>query len=414
MTSNLLPTFLSLGFAFVGSALWISARFQRHKHNQRRTALQLLFLSSLTHLVIPNIPYLSFTTPIGDFGAVTTWILIAGATLEMARIGERGKISNNFDRIFILLLIGWIYIAILKIYQGSEFRPNFFYLPMVIFLISRIQPCQTDISALFPIIRTSMILLLFCHFIGFSATSKDYNFSNLFLEQSVYKNFSWEIFGQIHRFNGPFPHPNQTGTYLTVAILILMNSHLRADKAFNLLGVLLLLSTSSRGSMLALAVGIAIRQSSPLLEYKSSIHNANRTVFRILSRIVAGIGIIFLANMNSTLTGRTTEWSKILNDWQNGFWFGKSIDRISTENIYIYAFASTGIIGFVILILIMVRTYSAISTNLSNRFITRSMYYAFITRSLVEANFTLSVWNLGTFWLICVYILNNSDSMQQE
>ncbi len=414
MKSNLLSTFLSLGFTFVGGALWISARFQGHKQNQRRTALQLLFLSSLAHLVIPNIPYLSFTTPIGDFGAVTTWILIAGATLEMARIREKGKVSNNFHQISLLLLLGWIYIAVLKIYQGSEFRPNFFYLPIVIFLIRRIQPCQKDISALFPIIRTSIILLYFCQFIGFSATSKDYNFSNLFLEQSVYKNFSWEIFGQVHRFNGPFSHPNQAGTYLAVAILILMNSQLRTDKAFNLLGVLLLLSTSSRGSMLALAVGIVIRLSSPLLEYKNSFHNANRTVFRILSRITAGIGIIVLANMNSTLTGRTTEWSKILNDWQNGFWFGKSTDRISTENVYIYTFASAGIVGFVIVILIMIRTYSVISNNLGNRFVTRSMYYAFITRSLVEENFTLSVWNLGTFWLICVYILHNNDALQKD
>jgi len=156
------------------------------------------------------------------------------------------------------------------------------------------------------------------------------------------------------RWPGPFGHNAKTGNIAAYLVVIGVALRTRSGVIFGIVGAVTLLLTSSRGSFVAAAIGVALVVL--LGDYRWN-RRLNRGVL-VVSLLVVAIAAASLAVLASpNLTGRTTYWPAFLKLWQSsplvgvGFTGKQAGDPIISgtngHNLLIDVLAKYGILGLV-------------------------------------------------------------------
>jgi O-antigen ligase len=130
--------------------------------------------------------------------------------------------------------------------------------------------------------------------------------------RSYWLPFSGTLGPDLGRWHGPLGHAGKTGAAAAFLVVLSVGLKGRSRWVFGVVGVLTLLLTASRGSMIAAAAGaLAV-----VLFGENALTRRIRRRWLLLG--LGGIAVIGLAGVllrNPNLTGRTTYWSVALDVW---------------------------------------------------------------------------------------------------
>ena len=239
------------------TAIWLTYRSFSQYSRSREFAISLIACSTFIGPIIRGFPIFQFSTPIGDFDAVVTWFILALAGIESARIRGESIHSGSQRLLLKVLFLGWVYVALLKIYQQETFRPSFAYLPVVILLVLRLAPSMQSFMFVSPVVIFLNILLFISMLTRFQSEVNDPT-QSLEIRGVEYQNFLWDIFGTNERFRGPYSHPNSAAEFLSFSAILLIASRRKIYKVSAILPILLLGLASSRGGLVVTGLSIIL------------------------------------------------------------------------------------------------------------------------------------------------------------
>jgi hypothetical protein len=419
---NFLLVFSDLRLLFLLSVIfaWVSIRLRASDDSREKVALALLVISNVFLPIIGGIPALSVNTPIGKSEAVFVWLVLLLALFEVMLRKSRIPLNKSTKKLILAMLIFWGIGFFNAIYSQIEFRPGFFYIPTSLILFAIISPGLDCLPSVHKVFRASLLILFSLMIVKFDFSNNSDSLilvSTVRADQLAYQNDLWFLFGVLERYQGPFEHPNGMGTYVGVMIVVLLTA---GEKKLTLdiaLGVVLLLLSSSRGSILSTSLIVLM-----FLLFRVNIKQG-RKVF-VSTRLILSVPLIFLIlsliyviRTNSTLTGRTKLWLEYFNLWRESPIFGKGVSLPSVENAYLYTLTSLGIIGFFAIAWVFFNSLNSLPRLVTRESLMPICLFSWICiRSLSEASYTFVGWNSGSlcFLLIALSRNRNSESSQKK
>lgn len=166
------------------------------------------------------------------------------------------------------------------------------------------------------------------------------------------------LFGLDYRWPGPFGYNSKTGFVCALLVILAFARWSRSSIPFLVVGVLGILLTGARGSMLALVCGLGVlaifSRWGPLARVPAYVRSAvGITAF-------AAVALLFLTDRNGT-TGRMGPkgiWTAFVAEWQTSIWIGvgqSGLDlaggrialAMEAASLYIQELTKFGIVGFV-------------------------------------------------------------------
>lgn len=353
-------TNLKFILAIVLIFLWLIIRSVSDQSNRKAVALSLLVLANFMNPIVNGITFLSFTTPIGQFNAVLTWLLILLATYETFMI----KYKNEFTRFqnFALFALGfsWFIAMLSLIAQSVPIRAQIFYLPICLIILKIASPSPQDSIILQRIASLLIIFLFICAILRYQSSSQLSSDLPYLSNISAYSNQVWNIFGQSQRFRGPYSHPNQAGQTIGLLTLLLLFSSLKFKKFLLIICAILLALTSSRTAILATSTSTIIYLLLSRKKPTSRISFGSIIRYFSMALVLLSYFIILLVEQNRTLTGRTHIWSAGLMVWKMHPWLGSGFETIGVENSYISLMMTMGLFGIILLIFILFSLWKCI------------------------------------------------------
>jgi hypothetical protein len=234
-------------------------------------------------------------------------------------------------------------------------------------------------------------------------------------DQLEYQNEFWAIFGIYERYSGPFSHPNYMGTYLSLILIVLVGAKKRIFIPFILPGTLLLILTSSRGSMLATLIAWLIIFT---LDFRRQFQ---RKYTLSLSKLVyipitfIALSIIYVIYYKLTLTGRIGLWSQYLILWRESPVFGKGVALRSVENSFIYTLTSLGLVGIFLMLRIYKIAFSSLPRIVQRDSVLPVALLSWIAiRGIADSIHTFSGWNSGNLAFLILGLLSQQKNQPDK
>ena len=400
MSLTSITPYLSLIPFFVLIFLWISIRAKASDESRTNVGTCLVVISNLALPIIGGIPAISFKTPIGKTEAVFVWLMISLAILEIVLRQSRSPLDIQLKKLIKSIILFWSLGFIYALYEELAFRPSFFYIPVCFIIIGILSPNSSCMKSIFWIMNVTISILFVLYITKFEFTleTNDYIVQEFVsADQLQYQNKFWDIFRIHERYRGPFLHPNEMGTYLSLMLLVLIGAKKRLFIPFILLASILLLLTSSRGSILAILISCSM-----ILTIDFRTNFQKRTSLSLgkllfIPIICISVSVIYVITYKITLTGRTGFWSQYLTLWQESPIFGKGTSLRSVENTFIYNLASLGLIGVILMLQIYRISFLSLSRIVQrDSVLPVTLLSWIIIRGLTDSIHTFSGWNSAT------------------
>jgi hypothetical protein len=394
--------------------IWIAIRENSRFQRAETFSVTLVALSTFAGPILRGFDIFKFRTPVGDFDALLTWIFIALALIETTHLPKSRKMPSRNKMILLLMFFAWLYIFILKFYQESEFRPSFFYLPFILYILIKTSPHNSNFELIRTILVVVNLLLFFLMLVKYQSPLLIAE-RNALSDSAAYRNFTWELFNTSERFRGPYTHPNNAAEFLSFSSLMLITAESKFHKIISIVPLILLGLTSSRGSIIATAVSLTFYFFVSRKSLDTSIKIKITKLYKFFYVLIILIFLQAIFSQKTTLTGRTNKWKELIVNWQSGFFFGDSINISPTENPLVYAFISSGFLGLLFVVLLFVKLNNAIRYfHYTNMMMSMTLFLAFMIRGLIELNLQIGTWNLGVFWFICILIIHDPSGSVAE
>jgi hypothetical protein len=396
--------------------LWITLRSRATDESRTTTAVALLTVSIAFQPFVAGIPLLSFDTNFGRSEALFTWILFALATLELVLRRKKPKAEKKSQYILYAALTFWFLGLIMGLYQKVVFSPSFFYVPVGLIIYFLVSPGPRSINA----VNSIFSIAIFINFMfavlrfDFQANTSTTKSAALTTETVAYQNQAWLLFGNFDRYQGPFAHPNTLGTYIGIMVLVLTATKRKKYAPIVVMGWILLLLTSSRGSLLATFTGVAV-------VYLSALNNSklkNALGKATLAQLSILLSIPFFLNLvqeNQTLTGRTILWKRYIDLWRESPLIGNGIYLNSVESSYIWALASTGILGLLLLFTVFSSAYVSLPKTVTNQnALSIGIFVWLLIRCAGDAIYTFSGWDTGMLAFLLIFMMTNNRQWAED
>lgn len=403
---------------FILMFAWISIRANASDESRTNVGTCLVVISNLALPIIDGIPTISVKTPIGKSEAVFFWLMVSLAILEIALRQSRSPLDIHFKKLINSIITFWALGFIYAFYVQLDFRPSFFYIPVCFIIIAILSPNYKCIKSICWSMSITISILALLYITKFEFTMETNNYvvkEFVSTDQLEYKNEFWAIFGIYERYSGPFSHPNQMGTYLSLMLVVLVGAKKRRFIPFILLGTLLLFLTSSRGSILATLIAwliILILDFRRLFQKKYTLS---------LSKVVSipitfiALSLIYVIYYKLTLTGRTEIWSQYLTLWRETPVFGKGVALKSVENSFIYTLASLGLIGIFLMLRIYKIAFLSLPRIVQRDSVLPVALLSWITiRGFADSIHTFSGWNSGTLAFLILGLLSKQKNQPDK
>jgi hypothetical protein len=362
----------------------------------------------------------------GQPPGVWVGLLLVGAALAMWLVAPRRPTGNPWLVAFLGLLLGvWIIELLLSVMHGDAFNYGVWALPIAVMMLAVKTPTRKEAmrGILFFAWLVSGILVLtrLLEMLGVIAMAPvgdalvAYEKSNYWLPLS-----GW--IGPEGRWPGPFFHNSQTGNvgaYLVVTGLALRR---RSSVVFVLVGVVTLLITSSRGSMVAAVIGSAI-----VLFLGDFRWNARlpRPLLVGATMAVGGMAVFVAYLASPNLTGRDAYWGAFIDLWQISPWTGvgitgrmamgpDSISGTNGHNLIIDALAHYGIFAaLVILAILVIAIVIGVKAALTKTVLPLALISTYIVIGIAQSDYNWMT--VSNPWLVLVLaVLLGSDSTKSE
>jgi len=402
--------YLSITIFFVLMFFWISIRAKASDESRTNVGTCLVAISNLALPIIGGIPALSFKTPIGKTEAVFVWLMISLAILEIVLRRSRSPLGDKLKKLINSIIFFWFLGFVYALYQGLALRPNFFYVPVCFVIIGILSPNYSCMKSIFRImsITISILFILYVTKFEFTTGSSDYIVQeDVSADQLQYQNKLWDILKIRERYSGPFSHPNEMGTYLSLMLLLLIGAKKRQFIPFIFLSSVLLLLTSSRGSILALLISCLMIFTINFRTNFQKTKSLSLSKLLFIPIICVSGSVIFVITRNLTLTGRTGYWSQYLALWKESPIFGKGIALRSVESTFVYNLASLGLIGVILMLQIYRIAFSSLPRIVQrDSVLPVTLFTWIIVRGLTDSIHTFSGWNSATLAFLILGLLS--------
>lgn len=278
-------------------------------------------LQYLWQYALPWIPVIKGQPP-----GVWSGLLLAGIAFVLWLVAPSRRVSEPWlTRFLAVLLVLWASELVISRIHGDAFNYAVWAYPVIVGMLALKLPTKAEMVTgivFFAWLATGILVvtraLEMLSVIPVAPVGDNllgYEEENYWLPLS-----GW--LGPEGRWPGPFFHNSQTGNmgaYLLVAGVALRR---RSSIAFIGIGALTLLLTSSRGSMVASAIGVAIA----LFLGDYSWNRRFRRGVLVTGTLVVGTVAVALAVIASpNLTGRDQYWMAFVELWRTSPWIGVGI-----------------------------------------------------------------------------------------
>jgi hypothetical protein len=377
------------------------------------------YAAYLRQYVWPQIPLIKSHSPgiyVAAFG-----VLLAGILWLI--YGGKRTASTRLQWFFALLIVAWCVQLGLAILHEDMFAISVFLYVPVVFGLWMKTPNALDfesglrflgwlVVAILVVTRTLEML----GWIPMVDVGKDL----VAFEQANYWLPLSGSLGPPGRWPGPGGHNAMTGNSGAMLVILAAGLKGRSRYVFGLVGVLTLLLTSSRNSIMAVLVGVAliIMTGDNLLTRR---FGRKVVIGAFLGLVALAVGYVLL--LNRSLTGRTTYWDLFIDLWKQSPLVGVGQTGISAadatiagtngHNLIIDSLVRYGILGVVavvaFLVLAVVITVGASRRRLC---LPLGIVGAFLTIGLVESD--MSWIGLSELWLWLVLAVGLAAQSQMN
>jgi len=247
-----------------------------------------------------------YLTAVGVAVAAVLWLLYRGSrTRQPLLVAFLG-----------LLAAAWLVHWLISRYHGDAVTyAVLLYLPVVIALWWK-TPMRTDIIAALLLLGWVITLVLvgtrLLEMLGVLPVIDVGDRILAFELRNYWLPFSGTLGPEFGRWHGPFGHAGKTGAAAAFLLVLAVGLRGRSRWVFGVVGVLTLLLTASRGSMIAAAAGVL----AIILFGDNAL--TRRVPRRWLLIGLGGLAVVAVAGVllrNPNLTGRTTYWSVAYDVW---------------------------------------------------------------------------------------------------
>ena len=284
------------------------------------------FAQYLWQYVWPSMPVIKAQTPgiyLEFLGAVISLLLWLFAPARRAT----GVLLNVF---FTALALLWLVVMVLSMVHGDAYTHGVWTYPVIVGMLWLKLPTRDE--ALDGLVLSGWILASILFFtrvlellglIPMATVSAD---MTAFERENYWLPLSGWL-GPEGRWPGPMGHNANTGNAAAYLIVLGVALKRRYATVFVLVGVFALLLAMSRGSMLAVAVGVAIVLL--LGDYPWTRRFSRRSLITaVLLTCLTVFALAFVVSPN--LTGRTTGyWPMFLDLWRSSPWTGVGISGVA-------------------------------------------------------------------------------------
>lgn len=349
----------------------------------------------------------------GQPPGVWVGLLLVGTALAMWLVAPRRPTGNPWLVAFLGLLSGvWIFELLLSVIHGDAFNYAVWIYPVVVLMLALKTPTRNEtmhaILLLAWLVSGILVLTRILEIVG-AIPMASVGDALVAYEESNYWLPLSGLIGPEGRWPGPFFHNSQTGNigaYLVVTGLALRR---RSSVVFVLVGVVTLLITSSRGSMVAAVIGSAIVVF--LGDYRWNAR-LPRPLLVGATMAVGGVAVFMAYLASPNLTGRDAYWGAFIDLWQTSPWIGVGIsgrmamgpDFISGtngHNLIIDALAHYGIFAaLLVLAILVVAVVIGINAALAKAVLPLALICTYLVIGIAQSDY--SWMTVSNPWLVLV------------
>jgi hypothetical protein len=417
---NLIVIVLLIGITL---APWVIARTAANHELRPGIVLLTLFLAQFANLTIGSYEWFEGYSPIGQWNALITWILIAIATYECLLIlivkssapnsslktleKRTREVAGSRKLIVATFLYSLIFIFSTVLYGGSLLF-TFFYIFISIALVIASKPNLENCTSLgyFGVVVVTLTAVNYV----FGIESPDTSF-NTKPEYALapYRNLLWELFGLEERFRGAFPHPNTAAGYLSFSILImLIFSSKKIKIVFVPIAYILIWLVASRTGQ--------ITSTFLILFYLMFIRSTFRHS-RLAAIPVGAFVLFYITGSDTTGSGRTYQYVYGFNIWRENLLLGSGpiVTRNAlVENSLLSTFMCFGILGGFFLVAVYYFSLSSVrKLSGQSKKLAQMSVFAFLISSNLEDIFS-AAWGLGQLYIFLFCVFLNSNKFEEK
>lgn len=366
------------------------------------------FLQYLWQYAFPWIPVVKGQPP-----GVWSGLLLVGVALVLWFLAPSRRVSERWLIGFLaVLLVLWASELVISRIHGDAFNYAVWAYPVIVGMLALKLPTKAEmvtgivflawLAAGILVVTRALEMLSVIPVAPVGDYLLGYEEENYWLPLS-----GW--LGPEGRWPGPFFHNSQTGNmgaYLLVAGVALRR---RSSIAFIVVGALTLLLTSSRGSMVGAAIGVAIALF--LGDYAWN-RRLRRGVLVAATLVVGTVAVALAVIASPNLTGRDRYWSAFLDLWQTSPWIGVGItgrmanapdfiNGTNGHNLFVDALAHYGVLPAAgVILAIVIASVLAVKASLCAVVLPLALTATYVFIGLAQSDYNWMV--TSNPWLVLV------------